>query len=112
MAVTIVVTPERLRRASLAARALAGRLLEVRARLRASLVGVDAALGEGEARAAFATLWTRWSGSAERLTAAGGYERADREGAQLRATPPLPPPTAGASSGGPAGRGGADAAAR
>src|SRR6266511_1053842 len=70
MAVTIVVTPERLRRASLAARALAGRLLEVRARLRASLVGVDAALGEGEARAAFATLWTRWSGSAERLTAA------------------------------------------
>src|SRR6266498_3497064 len=123
MAVTIVVTPERLRRASLAARALAGRLLEVRARLGASLVGVDAALGDGEAQAAFATLWTRWSASAERLTAAvdelvaaleaaGGYERADREGAQLRATPPLPPPTAGASSGGPAGRGGADAAAR
>lgn len=124
MAVTIVVTPERLRRASLAARALAGRLLEVRAQLGASLVGVDAALGDGEAQAAFATLWTRWSASAERLTAAvdelaaaleaaaGGYERADREGAQLRATPPLPPPTAGASSGGPAGRGGADAAAR
>src|SRR6266540_459301 len=70
MAVTIVVTPERLRRASLAARALAGRLLEVRAQLGASLVGVDAALGDGEARAAFATLWTRWSASAERLTAA------------------------------------------
>src|SRR6266568_3689910 len=71
MAVTIVVTPERLRRASLVARALSGRLLEARAQLGASLVGVDAALGDGEARAAFATLWTRWSGSAERLTAAG-----------------------------------------
>jgi len=124
MAATIVVTPERLRRAAAAARELGGRLLEVRGHLSTTVTGLDGAFGDGEAGAAFATLWTRWSGSTERLTAAvdelaaaleaaaGGYERADREGAQLRATPPLPPPTAGASSGGPAGRGGADAAAR
>lgn len=110
MVATIVVTPERLRRAAVAVRALGGRLLEVRGHLGATLTGVDAAFGDGEARAAFAVLWTRWAGSAERVTeavddlaaaleaAASGYEGADREGAQR--------------SGGAAGGGGADATAR
>jgi WXG100 family type VII secretion target len=103
MAATIVVTPEWLRHAAAAARALGARLLGVRGQLGASLHGMDAALGEGEAQAAFATLWARWSGSAERLqaavddlaaaleAAADGYERADRAGARSPALPAVPP---------------------
>jgi WXG100 family type VII secretion target len=106
MAATIVVMPERLRRAAAAARALGGRLLAVRGHLGAAAAGLDGAFGEGEARAAFAALWTRWSRSTEGLVAAvddlaaaleaaaDGYERADRGAAR------------------PPGREGADAAAR
>ncbi len=122
MAATIVVRPERLRAAAAAARALGGRLREVRGQLAATLEGVDAALGDGEALAAFATLRTRWSGSAERLeaavddlaaaleAAADGYERADREGARAASVPPLT--AGGAPSAGPAGGGGTNATAR
>jgi WXG100 family type VII secretion target len=90
MAATIVVTPERLRRAAAAASALAGRLLEVRGHLGATVTGLDGAFGDGQARGAFAALWARWTGSAQRLeaavgqlaaaleAAAAGYERADR----------------------------------
>lgn len=110
MTATIVVTPERLRRAAVAARALGGRLLEVRGHLGATVTGLDAALGDGGAQAAFSTLWTRWSSSTERLAAAvddlaaaleaaaDGYEQADRV-------------AGGSSTGGHAGRGGTDAAA-
>jgi len=106
MAATIVVMPERLRLAAVAARALGRRLLEVRGHLGATAAGLDRAFGDGEARAAFAALWAGWSSSTERLAAAvddlaatleaaaDGYERADRDGAR-----------------GP-GREGADAAAR
>jgi uncharacterized protein YukE len=92
MAGTIVVTPERLRVAAAAARALAARLLDLRGQLGASLAVADAALGDGEARSALATLRGRWSASAERLTAsvddlaatleaaADAYDRADQEG--------------------------------
>lgn len=125
MAATIVVRPERLRRAAAAARTLGGRLLQVRGQLAATLEGVDAAVGDGEARAAFATLRTRWSNSAERLeaavddlaaaleAAADGYERADREGVRAPSTAAVPaPPAGGAPRGGPAPGGGADATAR
>jgi WXG100 family type VII secretion target len=125
MATTIVVSPERLRRAAAAARTLGGRLLQVRGQLAATLEGVDAAVGDGEARAAFATLRTRWSTSAERLAAAvddlaaaleaaaDGYERADREGVRAPSTGAVPPlPAGGAPRGGPAPGGGADATAR
>jgi WXG100 family type VII secretion target len=138
MATTIVVMPERLRRAAAAARVLGGRLLEVRGQLGATLTGVESALGDGEAQAAFTTLWTRWSGSADGLAravddlaarleaAADRYEQADRLGARAAAppavpplvpgsagTPPVPPLGAGGSaSGGTAAGGGTDAAAR
>lgn len=118
MTATIVVTPERLRRAAVAARALGGRLLEVRGHLGATVTGLDATLGDGGARAAFSTLWTRWSSSTERLAAAvddlaaaleaaaDGYEQADRDGTR-------PSGAAGGSVGGAgtgAGRGGNGAA--
>jgi WXG100 family type VII secretion target len=106
MAATIVVLPERLRRAAVAARALGARLLGLRGDLGATVAKLDGAFGDGEARGSFAALWSRWSGTAERLAAAvddlaaaleaaaDGYERAD--GTAARAP----------------GRGGADAAAR
>jgi WXG100 family type VII secretion target len=123
MAATIVVTPERLRGAAAAASALAGRLLEVRAHLGATVTGLDGAFGDGQARAAFAALWARWTGSAQRLeaaverlaatleAAADGYERADRGSAHAgpAAARSL---TVGSPGGGPAQRGGADATAR
>ncbi len=124
MAATIVVTPERLRRAAAAARELGGRLLEVRGHLSTTVTGLDGAFGDGEAGAAFATLWTRWSGSTERLTAAvdelaaalaaaaDGYERADSESAHAPAPPTAPSPTVGGPSGGPVEGGGAGATAR
>jgi WXG100 family type VII secretion target len=126
MTATIVVRPERLRRAAAAARTLGGRLLQVRGQLAATLEGVDAAVGDGEARAAFATLRTRWSTSAERLeaavddlaaaleAAADGYERADGEGVRAPSTAAVPPrpPAGGAPRGGPAPGGGADATTR
>jgi WXG100 family type VII secretion target len=133
MAAAIVVTPERLLSAAVAARALGGRLLGVRGRLTASLGAVDAALGDGEAQAAFAWLWARWSGSVERLeavvhdlaaaleAAAEAYERADRQGTGVPGTavmPPVaarPPGTPGLPrvvGEGPAGGGGAHATPR
>ncbi len=90
MAATIVVTPEGLRQTAVAVRALGGRLLQVRGELGATVAGLDVAFGGGAARVAFAELWARWSGSAERLAraatelavaleaAADGYERADQ----------------------------------
>jgi WXG100 family type VII secretion target len=123
MAATIVVRPERLRRAAQAARALGGRLLGVRGQLGASLGGLDAALGDGEARAAFALLWARWSGSAERLqaaidglaasleAAAEDYRRADQEGIRVPGTADAPP-AGGVPGDGPAGGGGAGATRR
>jgi uncharacterized protein YukE len=90
MAVTIAVAPARLRHAAVAARAVGGRLLEVRGQLGAGVAGVDPALGGAGARAGFATLWTQWSGSMEALAgevmalaaaleaAVEAYERADR----------------------------------
>lgn len=125
MTATIVVTPERLRRAAVAARALGGRLLEVRGQLGATVTGLDGDFGDGGARVAFAALWTRWSSSTERLAAAvhdlaaaleaaaDGYERADRDGAPPSGTPaPRHLPAGGSSTGGLAGGGGADAPAR
>jgi WXG100 family type VII secretion target len=112
MAATIVVTPELLRHAAAAARALGGRLLEVRGQVSSTLAGADAALGDGEARAAFATLRTHWSASSERLTAAvdelaaalesaaDSYERADQEGARLPGPPARPAVTHGHAGGG------------
>jgi WXG100 family type VII secretion target len=103
MAATIVVIPERLRWAAVAARALGAHLLGLRGDLGATVAGLDGAFGDGEARASFAVLWTRWSGTAERLAAAvddlaaaleaaaDGYERAD--GAAAR-----PPSTGGADA--------------
>jgi WXG100 family type VII secretion target len=112
MAATIVVTPELLRQAAVVARALAGRLIEVRGRLSSALAGADAALGDGEARTAFATLRTHWSASSERLTAvvhelaaaleaaADGYDRADQEGARASGATAGPAATAGHMGGG------------
>jgi WXG100 family type VII secretion target len=107
MPAAIEVQPERLRHAAATTRALATHLRELRGSLDRGALGLDAALGGGEARSALAEFWTRWSGSAERLTtatdelaatleaAAARYERADREGART----PVPgvPRGAGAS---------------
>jgi WXG100 family type VII secretion target len=91
MPAAIVVQPGRLRQAALRARALRGRLLEVRGQVGPTVAGVEPALGDGRARQAFEELWTRWSASAERLAAsvadlaaaleaaADAYERADGE---------------------------------
>ncbi len=103
MAATIVVAPERLRQAAVAVRALGVRLLRVRGQLGATVAGLDPAFGGDRARAAFAELWWRWSGSVERLAetatelavaleaAADGYERADQGSLPSPGAPSAPP---------------------
>jgi len=96
MPAKIVVQPEYLRHAAVTVRGLRARVLEVRGQLGPTVAGVEPALGDGRARAAFDELWARWSASAERLAssvaglavaleaAADAYERADGEDATPR----------------------------
>jgi uncharacterized protein YukE len=70
IAAPITVTPDTLRQAAVAVRAIAALLAEVRGRLGGMITDVLAAVGGPRAAPALAELWARWSASLDGLAGA------------------------------------------